>query len=157
MAYWITAIAKAMFMAADLSAGRYLVVTAIVLAGQWTAVGIARAEDEHLGITEYEIAYLPCHGLDGRGGGPLARNLQVHPADLTQIAKGNGGIFPAGKVVKIIDGRAAVAGHLTRVMPVWGDRYRKVTEPRESNATVDLRARKQIDALVQYLQSIQEK
>ena len=157
MSYWVAAFARAFQTAANGSLERNLIVAAILVTGQIAAVGIARAEDEHLGITEYEIAYLPCHGLDGRGGGPLARNLQVHPADLTQIAKGNGGIFPAGKVVKIIDGRAAVAGHLTRVMPVWGDRYRKVTEPGESNATVDLRARKQIDALVQYLQSIQEK
>jgi hypothetical protein len=157
MACWVIAIAKAMLVAADLSARRYLVVTAMMLADQCTAVGNARAEDEHLGIIEYEIACLPCHGLEGRGDGPMANNLQVRPADLTQIAKANGSVFPARKVNEMIDGRADVAGHLIREMPVWGHRYRKVIEPGESNATVDLRAREQIDALVQHLGSIQEK
>ncbi len=63
MACWITAIAKAMLMTADLSAGRYLVVTAIFLAGQCKAALMTSAEDEHLGITEYEIACLPCRDI----------------------------------------------------------------------------------------------
>jgi hypothetical protein len=152
MTCWVIAIAKAMLLAADLSAGRYLVVTAIMMAGQCTAVKNARAEDEHLGIVEYEIACLPCHGLEGRGDGPMTNNLRVRPADLTQIAKAHGGVFPAREMTELIDGRAAAAGHL-----VWGDRYRKVIEPGESNATVDLRARERIDALVQHPVSIQEK
>jgi hypothetical protein len=156
MTCWVIAIAKAILVAADLSAGRYLVVTAIMMTGQCAAVENARAEDEHLGIVEYEIACLPCHGLEGRGDGPMTNNLRVRPADLTQIAKAHGGVFPAREMIELIDGRAAVAGHLIREMPVWGDRYRKVIEPGESNATVDLRARERIDALVQHLDSIQE-
>ena len=79
------------------------------------------------------------------------------PADLTQIAKSNGGIFPSKKVAEIIDGRASVAAHGARDMPVWGDRYRVVTEAGESAAEVEKRARAQISALVEYLETIQEK
>lgn len=157
MAAWMTVISGAMQTTNSLRQGHFLVVTAITLFGQLIANSSVRAEDEHLGITEYEIACMPCHGLEGRGDGPLAQNLKVTPADLTQIAKGNHGVFPASRMAEMIDGRAAVAGHLRREMPVWGDRYRTTTEPEESSAMVDQRARAQIDALVGYLESIQEK
>ena len=118
--------------------------------------GAATAQDEHLGITEYELACMPCHGVDGRGDGPLARKLNARPADLTQIAKANGGRFPSKKVGDMIDGRAAVAAHGSREMPVWGDRYR-AAESGDSPKTVEQRAHAQIDALVGYLQTLQEK
>jgi mono/diheme cytochrome c family protein len=84
----------------------------------------ARAEDPHLGIVEYEIACMPCHGVDGRFDGTRAKSLKAAPADLTKIAKSNGGIFPSDRIAGIIDGRAAVAAHGRREMPLWGDRYR---------------------------------
>ena len=56
--------------------------------------GSALGEEPHLGITEYEIACMPCHGVNGRGDGRLAKNLSKPPADLTQIAKSHRGRFP---------------------------------------------------------------
>ena len=41
-------------------------------------------------------------------------------------------------------------------MPVWGERYRAVTEAGEGAAEVEQRARTQINALVDYLET-QEK
>jgi len=117
----------------------------------------AGAEDPHLGIVEYEISCMPCHGVDGRGDGRLAHALKTHPADLTQIAKVNKGEFPSRKVADIIDGRALVATHGPREMPVWGDRYRRPIEPNEPAANIEERARVQIAALVRYLQTMQEK
>jgi hypothetical protein len=117
----------------------------------------ATADDDHLGIVEFEIACMPCHGIEGRGDGSLANSLKRRPADLTQIAKSNGGIFPSKKVAEIIDGRESVAAHGVRDMPVWGDRYRVVTEAGEGAAEVEQRARTQINALVDYLETIQEK
>ncbi len=118
---------------------------------------LAFAQDEHSGITEYELACMPCHGIDGRGDGPRAMELSKPPADLTRITKVNGGKFPLKIVAEIIDGRAAVAGHGPRDMPVWGDRYRVQADAGESAKTVERRARGQIAALVRYLESIQEK
>jgi hypothetical protein len=100
---------------------------------------------------------MPCHGVDGRGHGRLANTLKSAPADLTQIAKSNNGTFPFNKVADIIDGRAIVAAHGGREMPVWGDRYRRRIEPSESAAMIEQRARAQIAALVRYLEAIQEK
>ena len=110
-----------------------------------------------VGIVEFEIACMPCHGIEGRGDGSLANSLKRRPADLTQIAKSNGGIFPFKKVAEIIDGRASVAAHGVRDMPVLGDRYRVVTDAGEAAAEVEQRARTQINALVEYLETIQEK
>ncbi|MEQ5870059.1 c-type cytochrome [Sagittula sp. NFXS13] len=36
-----------------------------------------------------------CHGAQGRGDGPLAVMTAERPADLTRLARGNGGVFPA--------------------------------------------------------------
>jgi hypothetical protein len=115
------------------------------------------ADDPHLGVIEYEISCMPCHGMQGHGDGRLAHALQTRPADLTQIAKTNNGEFPAGKVADIIDGRTIVAMHGPREMPVWGDRYRKAIGPNEPAASIERRARTQIRALVRYLETIQEK
>jgi hypothetical protein len=42
-------------------------------------------------------------------------------------------------------------------MPVWGDRYRKPIEPNEPFARIEQRARRQINALIEYLKTLQEK
>ena len=39
----------------------------------------ANADDLHLGIIEYEIACMQCHGLEGRGDGLLAKTLKTAP------------------------------------------------------------------------------
>lgn len=115
-----------------------------------------RAEDDHLGLVEYEIACMPCHGVDARGKGPSADTLNQKPPDLTQIAKSNGGQFPVNAVAEVIDGRKLVAAHGSRVMPVWGNRYRVYAEPGESKALVERRARRRIEALVRYIQTLQD-
>lgn len=61
-----------------------------------------------------------CHGPEGRGDGPLAPTLTKPPADLTQLAKKNGGRFDEHAVLAFIDGRRQVAAHGSRDMPVWG-------------------------------------
>jgi hypothetical protein len=45
-----------------------------------------------------------CHGEDGKGGGPAAATLKVRPADLTTIAKRNGGTLPKERVPAVIWG-----------------------------------------------------
>ena len=130
----------------------------------WAVLGLhvvasasARAEDPHLGITEYEISCMPCHGIDGRGDGPRAKFLKTAPADLTMITKSHNGKFPAKKLIEIIDGRAIVGTHGPRDMPVWGDRYRVAAEANERASQIERRARAQIAALVEYLKTIQAK
>ncbi len=62
-----------------------------------------------------------CHGKDGRGRGPATIALKEPVPDLTQIARRNGGVFPAGRVKAVIDGTGeGPAVHGSREMPVWG-------------------------------------
>jgi mono/diheme cytochrome c family protein len=92
-----------------------------------------------------------CHGTTGVGDGPLASSLRRRPANLRQIAKRNGGQYPAELVYRVIDGRQPVRGHGGPDMPVWGDAFARTTD-----ATDDAGVSRKIQALVAYLQSIQE-
>ena len=93
----------------------------------------------------------PCHGSTGRGDGPLAAQMRRTPPDLTRFTARNGGMFPSERVRRIIDGRD-VPSHGDREMPVWGDVFRI---PRGEPATAAAVAR--IDAIVRYLEAIQER
>lgn len=114
-----------------------------------------QTDDEHLGLTEYEIACIPCHGIDGRGHGEAANSLKTVPSDLTVLSRSNNGEFPRSRIIKQIDVRAMVAAHGQREMPVWGNRYRRNAFPGESRNDFDQRARLQIEALAGYIKSIQ--
>jgi mono/diheme cytochrome c family protein len=91
-----------------------------------------------------------CHGTTGRGNGPTAEELRHRPADLTQFAKKNGGVFNDALVHRIVDGRT-VKAHGTMEMPVWGDTFKW----RQGLDEDGIKAR--IEALVRYLESIQER
>lgn len=120
----------------------------------------ANAEDEddlfHLGLIEYELSCLPCHGLNGRGDGPDAKYLTAQPSDLTGITKSNGGIFPSEELALTIDGRAIVAAHGIREMPVWGQRYRMPIPGENGEWNIEREAHTRIDALVRYIKTLQE-
>ena len=92
-----------------------------------------------------------CHGTDARGSGPVAEHLRHVPPDLTQYARRNGGVFPSQRLTEIVDGRH-VPSHGEREMPVWGDAFRAVPGG-TSPATV----RSRIDAVIRYLEGIQER
>jgi hypothetical protein len=80
------------------SALRIHATLAIALMFQLTGGMKAKAKDPHLGIIEYEISCMPCHGINGHGDGRLAKSLKTAPADLTKIAKSNRGKFSSDKV-----------------------------------------------------------
>ncbi|MDJ0951992.1 MAG: c-type cytochrome [Alphaproteobacteria bacterium] len=124
-----------------------------------TAGSPAAAQGDIIGQAEFRRQCAVCHGMDGMGQGPLAALLSVDPGDLTQLAIQNKGRFPTERIYRTIDGRYEVQAHGTRVMPVWGDRYRKEAENIEGLEGVP-KVRERIVAgrileLVFYLQSIQ--
>jgi mono/diheme cytochrome c family protein len=92
-----------------------------------------------------------CHGSDGKGGGAVAGELKTAPADLTQLAKKNGGKFPRSRVTAAIDGEVAVATHGPREMPIWGRILREeIGRPYGAAG-----ARAEIQALTDALESMQ--
>jgi len=106
----------------------------------------------HTGASLFKAYCASCHGIGGRGDGPVAASLKVEVPDLTRIAARQGGQFPAEQIRKIIDGRTTMPPHGSREMPVWGQEFRAA-------ALNDSRAQQRvdglIDSLVQYLRSIQ--
>ena len=91
-----------------------------------------------------------CHGTSARGDGPLASSMKRKPANLTEIAKRNGGQYPSDLVFRTIDGRQPVRGHGGPDMPVWGDAFERSRE-----AGDQARVKSVIQSLVDYLESIQ--
>jgi mono/diheme cytochrome c family protein len=75
-----------------------------------------------LGKREFEANCASCHGVSGKGNGPLGELLKRSASDLTTLQKRNGGVFPMARTYEIIEG-GSVAEHGTRDMPVWGREY----------------------------------
>lgn len=90
-----------------------------------------------------------CHGPGGEGNGPVAPFFRLAPPDLTLIARRSGGMFPAERVYRIVDGREFVAPHGHRDMPVWGLQFSMATG---QQPTADAA----ITRLVEHLRSIQK-
>lgn len=122
------------------------------------AIGSARADDlVHSGEADFGMYCADCHGEDARGNGPRAFGLSTPPPDLTKIAARRDGVFPRDEVTALIDGRASLAGHGSREMPVWGKWFKIEAEEGLGGAEGDEGSiTKRINALVDYLISIQE-
>lgn len=85
------------------------------------AQGAAQTTD--WGKREFEANCASCHGVNGRGNGPLGELLKRSPPDLTQLVRQNKGVFPMRRLYEVIEG-GGVAAHGTRDMPIWGREYR---------------------------------
>lgn len=98
----------------------------LALAGLTLCLGTAFAQAQKttdLGKLAFDTNCASCHGVDGKGNGPLGELLRRSPPDLTQLAKKNGGVFPMNRLFDVIDG-GNVPSHGTREMPVWGREFR---------------------------------
>ena len=118
-----------------------------------------------LGKFEYLNSCASCHGLTGKGDGPVAKSLKRNPADLTKLSEANKGIFPFSRIYDVIDGRFEVVTHGKREMPVWGQVYQPTggsaetpaIPPHLSKALGELFVRGRILALIEYISTLQGK
>jgi mono/diheme cytochrome c family protein len=129
----------------------------LVVGGTWllaqTGAAVAQTvETTESGDSLYRTYCSSCHGQEGRGDGPVAQFLKVPPANLTQIAKRNNGVFPSERVHQIIDGRQVPKTHGGSQMPIWGDAFSKSATASDAAAVTA-----KIKALVEHLASKQEK
>jgi mono/diheme cytochrome c family protein len=92
-----------------------------------------------------------CHGKDARGNGPAAPAMKTPPADLTILAKGNGGKYPASHVAAVIRGQSALASHGSEDMPVWGPLLLSISQGHEGQVQM------RIANLVSYIDGLQGK
>ena len=88
-----------------------------------TIDGLLAQPEENPGRNEFLRSCASCHGVSGKGDGPVAKSLSPPPSDLTRLSAANNGVFPVLRVHEVIDGRIERLVHGTREMPVWGDRY----------------------------------
>ena len=82
-----------------------------------------RAQEAETGRAIYLENCAACHGADGRGGGAQGSRLEAMPADLTLLARRNGGAFSSTAVYTAIDGRKMLRAHRDSGMPIWGCRH----------------------------------
>jgi mono/diheme cytochrome c family protein len=87
-----------------------------------------------------------CHGLEGRGDGPVAAALSPPPADLTRSTA------RIPELMRVIDGRRTVRAHGTAAMPVWGEIFERslIGEPRRRRQALE-----QVRALAEYVRRMQ--
>ena len=110
------------------------------------------AKNEPVSGKQLFVAYCSmCHGSDAKGGGPFSPQLKVWPPDLTQLAKKNGGTYPAMRIAETIDGEFGKAAHGSRQMPIWGPVFRSMAHGHDDSAQV------RINRVVKYLETLQEK
>lgn len=116
--------------------------------------GLANAQVQ--GRKDYLTYCADCHGQEAKGDGPMVREFPTDPPpDLTVLARHNGGVFPAAAATDLIDGRKQIPSHARLAMPFWGVTLQRPGEEFSPNSDTEVKQR--IDAIVNYLQSIQRK
>jgi len=92
-----------------------------------------------------------CHGKDAKGNGPAASALKIAPADLTALAKKNGGKYPSLKVTAVLSGQTDLAAHGNKEMPVWGAVFWRMSGGHEGEV------QQRVANLNRYIESLQGK
>jgi len=131
--------------------GTTLVVAAASAAGQQRppAPPTSLLSPSLSGLDNFLLYCAPCHGRDGKGGGPVAAALKTTPADLTRISFRSKGTFPRDRVRLFVTNGAEVAAHGSNTMPVWGPTFRAL-------GATDKLACIRIANVITYLESIQQ-
>ena len=122
----------------------------VAAAGQTARQAAPPLALESLGGREsFQFYCAPCHGGDGRGGGPTAAALTTRPADLTSLARRNDGGFPRDRMLAFVTGAGRpLPAHGSTEMPVWGPIFRAIDSS-------DARVARRVDNIVEYVESLQ--
>jgi mono/diheme cytochrome c family protein len=94
-----------------------------------------------------------CHGASGIGNGPAAPAMKSHPANLTNLSKKNGGVFPAEHILAVLKFGTETPSHGSVQMPVWGDLLRTLDG---SSPNGSMMVNQRMINLTQYLKQIQQ-
>ena len=79
----------------------------------------------------------------------MAPALTTKMPDLSTISQRSGGVFPVGRVRKIISGDEVILGHGSREMPIWGPIFHQIQEDRDYGEI-------RLQNITDYLKSIQK-
>jgi mono/diheme cytochrome c family protein len=106
---------------------------------------------EYSGVRLYQVFCSSCHGLIGRGDGPVAPLFRAGAPDLAHLAARNAGKFPREEVRSAIDGRETFLAHGSSEMPVWGFEFYEGGSAKAARRRAD----DMIDRIVKYLEDNQ--
>jgi mono/diheme cytochrome c family protein len=112
-----------------------------------TKASMAHSEPES-GAQLYKNYCAACHGIEGKGDGPVVNFLKVPPADLSTLAQRNDGKYPADRVAATLDSGTNRGAHGTSDMPIWGPVFRS-----KGKGVVQMRIQK----LNAFIESLQQK
>jgi len=99
----------------------------------------------------YSSYCTPCHGVNGKGNGPLASSLKRTPPDLTKLSRNNGGVFPIDHVIGVIGHGTSASGHDKAGMPNWAEELGKIDQTNKVDTAL------RISNLSKYLETLQSK
>jgi mono/diheme cytochrome c family protein len=102
------------------------------------------------GQERYSTFCAGCHGPDGRGKGHSSRYCTVPPADLTQLAQKNNGIYPAEWVLQVLRHGTGQPPKGRGYMPIWEPLLKSMKNP--ANASTEV----QIRNLTEYVKTLQD-
>ncbi|MBI2828162.1 MAG: c-type cytochrome [Acidobacteria bacterium] len=97
----------------------------------------------------------PCHGVDGKGHGPVAPVLTTPPTDLTSVKRRNMGVFPLATLEAMLTAATRLQtaahpmAHGSEQMPIWGPTFLAI----DNGPTL---ARARVANLLAYLESTQQ-
>ena len=133
--------------------GRSKQVSVLALVMLFSLVSSSHGQDEVAKGRELYLQHCAaCHGVEADGHGPLARELRKQPSDLRALSLRYGNPLPADQIARFMDGRADVAAHGPRDMPVWGEEMWQYPEGSGKNPN---QVSDSVAAIIRYLQSIQ--
>ena len=138
-----------------MSPSRIGLICLLITAAFWPAQKRLIGEQAHVPYTPADSgekmfrAYCAsCHGVSGKGNGPVASALRGKSADLTQLAKRHQGVFPSEWVARVIE-KGTVAAHGSSEMPVWGRELSRVSNHDEQIQLL------RVHNLVSYIETLQ--
>jgi mono/diheme cytochrome c family protein len=91
------------------------------LQAESSPVASSQAEAVQRGEAHYLFFCGNCHGVVGKGDGPLAAHLKIAPTDLTLLQAGDSGTSIAERVMKALDGRHAIGETDAHRMPIFSE------------------------------------
>ncbi len=116
------------------------------------STGFEASAAEKAGEALYRKYCSSCHGVDGKGRGPVSSDLKIEVPDLTTLAKSNKGVFPLRRVMSSIDGTRKVRGHGDPAMPVWGEVFK---EEHKGEKYSELAALRHTQVIADYIAKLQ--
>ena len=115
----------------------------------------ALAQDPAAGLQTYMDHCATCHGVEAKGGGPMAPSLLLQPPDLTTLSARNEGVLPVVRIVTRIDGRDPLVAHGSP-MPVYGDFFEGFDVAVKAETGQPIMTSQPVVDLLAFIASVQE-